>query len=203
MALIGLTMHRDFYAGRRRRDFLCFYTNVSNMAVLVYFGLIAPRLYAVPPLHPLITHMEFAVMMCIMLTCCVFHLMLYPAIRLATRHMPRTRDYYIVYTDNLVIHYLVPLTVFFYWLLCSPQKHKLTAADAFYWTVLPLGYTAWILLRARKKRIIAETDSPYPYPFLDIAALGAKRVMQICAGLYVLCILTGLLVIVPVHLLAS
>ena len=46
ISLIGLTMHRDFYAGRRRKDFFCFYTNVSNLLVLLYFALLAPRLYA-------------------------------------------------------------------------------------------------------------------------------------------------------------
>ena len=45
-SLIGLTMHRDFYAGKRRRGFFCFYTNLSNLIVLIYFALIAPRLYA-------------------------------------------------------------------------------------------------------------------------------------------------------------
>ena len=29
-SLIGLTMHKDFYAGRRRKDFLCYYTNVTK-----------------------------------------------------------------------------------------------------------------------------------------------------------------------------
>ncbi|MBR5303056.1 MAG: Pr6Pr family membrane protein [Clostridia bacterium] len=199
MTVIGLTMHRDFYAGRKRQDFFCFYTNVSNTAVLVYFSLCAPRLYATSSLHPVIPHAEFAVMMCIMLTCCVFHLALYPAIRMAALHMPRTQAYYIVYTDNLIIHYLVPLTVLLYWLLCSPHKHRLSAADALYWTGLPLAYIAWIFYRAGKKRIIKETASLYPYPFLDVGALGARRVLCLCTGLYILCILAGFLIIVLVH----
>ena len=122
-SMIGLTMHSDFYAGRGRREFFCFYTNVSNLAVLIYFALAAPRLYARPRLHTLIPHAEFAVMMCIMLTFCVFHLLLFPAIRLAARTMPRTREYLILCTDNIIIHYIVPLSVFAYWLLCSPDKH--------------------------------------------------------------------------------
>ncbi|MBR5225280.1 MAG: Pr6Pr family membrane protein [Clostridia bacterium] len=201
--VIGMTMHRDFYAGRARRDFFCFYTNVSNMAVVVYFALAAPRLYASEKLHPLIPHAEFAVMMCIMLTFCVFHLILFPPIRKAAQCMPRTREYFIVCTDNLIIHYLVPLTVFAYWLLCSPGKIMLRPADALYWTALPLIYIAYIFLRARKKAVIEETGSPYPYPFLDTGILGSVRVLSICAGLYALCVFSGLCIIALIRLLST
>ncbi len=201
LCIVGLTMHRDFYAGRPRKDFLCFYTNISNLAVLVYFSLAAPRLYARPSWHPLIPHIEFAVMMSIMLTFCVFHLVLFPPIRKAARHMAHTREYRIVCTDNLIIHYLVPLSVFAYWLLCSPQKHVLGTADALAWTAFPLIYAACILLRARHGRIIEETGSPYPYPFLDISVLGCTRVLCICAGLYGLCVLAGLFAIMLIRLI--
>jgi len=201
--VIGLTMHRDFYAGHVRRDFFCFYTNVSNLVVLIYFALGAPRLYARAQLHKLIPHAEFAVMMCIMLTFCVFHLVLYPPIRIAAQHMPRTREYFIVYADNIIIHYLVPLSVFAYWLLCSPEKRTLGPADALYWTALPLVYIACIFLRARRKIIIKETGSPYPYPFLDTDALGTVRVLRICAGIYGLCFLAGLCIIALIRLIAA
>ena len=45
-ACIGLTLHKDVYAHTPRRDFYCYYTNVSNLIVLLYFALIAPWLYA-------------------------------------------------------------------------------------------------------------------------------------------------------------
>lgn len=198
--VIGITMHRDFYAGRGRREFFCFYTNVSNLAVLLYFSLIAPRLYASPRLHAAIPHAEFAVMMCIMLTHCVFHHLLYPAIRKAVRNMPHTQAYRIVCTDNFIIHYLVPLTVLLYWLLCSPGKQRLTMGDSLYWTMLPLGYAAMIFLRALLKGIIAEAGSPYPYPFMDIQALGIARVVFTCSSLYAICVFAGACVILLLRL---
>lgn len=201
-AVIGLTMHRDFYAGRRRRDFFCFYTNVSNLIVLLYFSLAAPRLYTHAQLSPMIPHAEFAVMMSIMLTFCVFHLVLFPPIRQAARTVEHTREYWIVYTDNLIIHYIVPLSVWVYWLFCSPQKHLLGPGDALYWTALPLLYVAYILLRARLAGVIQEAGSRYPYPFLDTGALGASRVARICTGLYGLCVIAGLCLIALVHLFA-
>lgn len=200
-AVVGITMHRDFYAGRGRREFFCFYTNVSNLAVLLYFALAAPRLYAAKSLHRLIPHAEFAVMMCIMLTHCVFHLILYPAVRTAVRNMPRTAAFRIVCTDNFIIHYLVPLTVLIYWLLCSPDKEALSPPDALYWTMLPLGYAVLIFIRARFKGMIEETGNPYPYPFLDIGVFGVKRVLFMCTRLYVLCVFAGLSIIAALHIL--
>jgi len=200
-SVIGLTMHKDFYAGRPRKDFFCFYTNISNLAVLIYFAFAAPRLYANVSLHALIPHAEFGIMMCIMLTFCVFHLVLFPPILRAARCMPHTRDYWILCTDNLIIHYIVPLTVFCYWLFCSPGKASLGMPDTLYWTALPLLYIVCILLRAKQKNIITETGSPYPYPFLDIDALGAACVMRICAILYGLCILAGGLIIMLIRLI--
>lgn len=199
--IIGITMHRDFYAGRGRREFFCFYTNVSNLAVLLYFSLAAPQLYAAESMHRLIPHAEFAVMMCIMLTHCVFHLLLYPAVRITVRSMPRTEAYRIVCTDNFIIHYLVPLTVLVYWIICSPNKQSLAAADALYWTALPIAYIALIFLRAQFKGAIEEAGSPYPYPFLDVSVFGIKRVFRMCVQLYVLCVLAGLLIIAAVHML--
>lgn len=198
--VIGITMHRDFYAGRGRKEFFCFYTNVSNLAVLIYFSVIAPRIYISESLHPLIPHAEFAVMMCIMLTHSVFHLALYPAVKKTVSSMPHTRAYKIVFTDNFIIHYLVPLTVLVYWFFCSPQKLALRAADALYWTALPLCYAGFIFLRAPIFGVIKEAGSPYPYPFLDIQALGLRRVLRMCALLYALCAGAGLLIIAAVHL---
>ena len=202
-AIIGMTMHSDFYTNIRRKDFLCFYTNVSNLAVFLYFAIAAPRLYARSSLRALIPHAEFAVMMCIMLTFCVFHLVLYPPLRLAAKGMPHTKEFLILYADNFIIHYLVPLSVFVYWLLCSPQKHALGAADALYWTILPLVYLARTFLRASRHAIIEETGSPFPYPFLDVHALGAGRVVGICAALYGLCILAGLAIIALTAMLTA
>ena len=197
---IGLTMHRDFYAGKARKDFFCFYTNVSNLLVLVYFSLAAPRLYARITLHPLIPHAEFALMLSIMLTFSVFHLLLFPAIRKSVAKMPHTRNYWIVCADNFLIHYLVPWLVFAYWLLCSPGKNSLRLFDALAWTWLPVTYVLCILLRARSGRIIEETQSPYPYPFLDIRVFGGARVFRCCVALYGLCALAGILCLFLIRL---
>ena len=201
--LIGLTMHEDFYAGVRRRDFFVYYTNLSNLLVLVYFALVAPLLYAKRALRPLIPHAEFALTMSILLTFSVFHLWLMPAVREQLRGVRPSRLLSIVCADNLVVHYIVPLLTLCYWLLCSPGKAALSARDALAWTVVPLGYLLAILVRARLCGVIFGTDSAYPYPFLDIPVLGARRVAITCTGLYAACAFAGLAAVSLVRLAFS
>ena len=190
--LIGMTLHPDFYAGRRRRDFYCYYTNVSNLVVLLYFGLAAPRLYASQALAPLIPHVEFIVTLCIMLTFTVFHLLLFPAVRPSLRGMKRTRTFSIMLVNNLIVHYIVPWLVFFYWLLCAPGKQALRIWDAPLFTLLPLGYLLFIFLRAPACGNICGEDSPYPYPFLNCRKNGPRRVMRTCLRLFFVCIACAL-----------
>lgn len=200
VSLIGLTVHKDFYAGRRRKDFFCYYTNVSNLLVLVYFALIAPRLYASARLRALIPHAEFSLMMSIMLTFMVFHHLLSPAIYRQMRGAPRDREFAIVFTDNLIIHYLVPWLALLYWLLCAPGKQTLGLADALLWTLVPLGYLGYIFLSAPIRGSIGDTGSPYPYPFLNVRELGVRRVAGICTLLFGACAVAGLVVVALTHL---
>jgi len=200
--VIGLTMHKDFYAGIRRKGFYCFYTNLSNLLVVVYFSLIAPMLYKNTRLQALIPHAEFLIMMSIMLTFSVFHIMIFPAVSAAAGRAARTREFYIVLFGNGIVHYLVPWLVFAYWLLCSPGKRALGTADVFLWTAIPAGYLAVILLRAailRENGVIADAGSPYPYPFLDVKALGGRRVARVCFILYAFCLAAGAVMVLCVR----
>ncbi len=176
-SLIGLTMHGDFYAGICRRDYWAYYTNQSNLLVLVYFALIAPFLYADARLHTLIPHAEFAVMLSIMLTHLVFHHFLAPFVMEETIYTPHAPDARIARADSFVQHYAVPLMTLAYWLLCSPGKSRLTLSDAFLWLLFPLLYVGFIFLRARLRGTIHGTKSAYPYPFLDVRFFGGRRVL--------------------------
>lgn len=199
--VIGLTMHKEFYAGDLRKDFFCFYTNLSNLLVGIYFALIAPRLYARHSLHPFIPHAEFALMLSIMLTFSVFHLLLFPSIRIALKRAKHTREFMIACIDNFIVHYLVPWLVFCYWLICSPDKGSLGLPDAVLWTLFPLIYLLLIYVRANSGKIIEETGTPYPYPFLDIAALGKTTVLRMCAFIYGICAAVSLIIVLIVRIL--
>lgn len=198
-ACIGLTLHRDVYAHIPRRDFYMYYTNVSNLIVLLYFALLSPWLYARAALRQFIPVAEFSVMMIILLTHLVFHNLLFPQIRRSMRGAPRNRETAIVFADNLFIHYLVPWLTALYWLLSSPGKDALGIAGALVWLIVPLAYLLCVFLRARRGAL-AGTDSAYPYPFLDAARHGARRVAMTCLLLLMLCIGASLALLLAVHL---
>ena len=198
-ACIGLTLHRDVYAHTPRRDFYVYYTNVSNLIVLLYFALLAPWLYARAALRRFIPVAEFSVMMIILLTHLVFHNLLFPEIRRAARGMPRSRETAIMAADNAFIHYLVPWLTTLYWLLCAPQKDALTLPGALAWLAVPLLYLLHVFLHARRGNL-AGTDSPYPYPFLDVRRLGAARVAGTCLTLLAACVLASVTLLLLVRL---
>ena len=202
-SLIGLTVHSDFYAGRRRRGYYLYFTNVSNLLVLLYFALLAPRLYARAALRPLIAHVEFALTLSIMLTFAVFHHLLLPGVLAGLRGAPRTRELAIMAADNAAEHYLVPWLTFAYWLLCAPGKDALTPADAALWTAVPLLYLLLVLLRSPRGENLPGTDSPYPYPFLDVPKRGARAVACTCVRLLAACVFSGALAVALVRLAFS
>lgn len=203
LSLVGLTMHKDVYAHRPRQGFFVFYTNISTLLVLLYFSLLAPLLYAKSALRTLIPHIEFGVTMSIMLTHVVFHFLIFPCVRRQYACASPSRERSIVYADNWIIHYIVPWLVFIYWIACSPQKSRLLFLDAMLWTVVPAVYLLIVLLTAPLRPALEETGSPYPYPFLDVQQRGLPRVLFTSAGLFLLCMLAGAILIFLTRLALS
>ena len=73
---IGFTLHHDVYASIPRRDFFWYYTNLSNLLVVVYFSFAAPFFYARSAFGRFVPFAEFSVTMAIMLTHLIFHLII-------------------------------------------------------------------------------------------------------------------------------
>lgn len=78
------------------------------------------------------------------------------------------------YLTDMLTHDLVPILYFVYWLVAVP-KGELTWKMPFVWTIYPLLYLAWVLVRG-------PFTGRYPYFFLDVDKLGLGGVM-IHAGL--------------------
>lgn len=88
---------------------------------------------------------------------------------------------------DIVLHYVVPLAAFTFWLFCAP-KSSLKFRHVALWLVYPLGYCAYVLARGAQ-------DGWYPYPFIDAAALGLEKVLQNSAGLTVAFAIGGLILV--------
>lgn len=68
------------------------------------------------------------------------------------------------------LHYATPALYLGWWLLCIPRG-RLAWRDVPAWLVFPAVYLAWALFRGTWAH-------EYPYPFIDVAALGAAAVAR-------------------------
>lgn len=189
--LIGFTLHHDVFSCVPRKDFFWYYTNLSNLLVMGYFSIAAPILYAHASLRRFIPFTEFSVTMSILLTHAVFHFVIFPGVKPQMARILSCGETRMLAANNFVVHYVVPWLVLLYYLLCAPGKDTVPLAAAPVWLLFPLAYSAVIFLHAAARKPIPGTDRRYPYPFLDVALLGKKRVLLICAALLVICAISS------------
>ncbi len=95
-----------------------------------------------------------AVAAAIMLVSLTYHLLL--------RNIWDPQGLYLV--ADVMLHYVVPILYLTYWLLAIPV-HGIRWSDLSRWTLYPIGYFAYALLRGA----LLQT---YPYPFIDVTTLG-------------------------------
>lgn len=93
------------------------------------------------------------------------------------------------------VHTIVPALTVLWWLVLAP-KPKFTGSDLVLWTIWPLAYCAYILVRA-------SSSGFYPYPFLNVTELGATGVAQSVAVLVVVFVIVGFAVVGLERLLSS
>lgn len=86
--------------------------------------------------------------------------------------------------DDL-LHYAVPIAALLHWLL-FPSREPLPATAPLRWLVYPLAYFVWVLARGAWL-------GTYPYPFVDVPALGYARVALNAAGLSLVFLAAGAL----------
>ncbi|SDK43433.1 hypothetical protein SAMN04487898_108159 [Pedobacter sp. ok626] len=68
-----------------------------------------------------------------------------------------------------LLHAFIPVLYVVYWLIFVP-KSTLKWKDAFAWLIYPFVYLVYILVRG-------DFSGFYPYPFIDVGALGYNKVM--------------------------
>lgn len=84
---------------------------------------------------------------------------------------------------DVTLHYAVPLLcVLHWWRVVPPRRMAWLAPLA--WAAWPLAYLAYALLRGHWLQ-------SYPYPFIDVGALGYPRTLLNALGLLVVFLLVG------------
>ncbi|HJR83111.1 MAG TPA: Pr6Pr family membrane protein [Sphingomicrobium sp.] len=95
---------------------------------------------------------------------------------------------------DYLLHYAVPIAMAVYWPAFAP-KIGLRFRDPLLWCVYPLAYLFYVVVRG-------SVDGRYPYPFIDVAALGYGRIVLNSMLLLVAYLLAGLLLVALGRLLA-
>ena len=115
-----------------------------------------------------------ALTMGILLTFLVYHFMLAPFADASK----------LFRLENFLVHYIVPILFLLDWLILD-KRGVYKAKDAFYWTLLPLGYSIFALIKGYvfQIEIPGQENSPYPYFFLNIDRFGFLGVMKFILGI--------------------
>lgn len=85
------------------------------------------------------------------------------------------------------LHTVAPLAILIWWLVHAP-KRRLDYGDLPVFVLWPTVYAAYVFWRGSR-------DGVYPYPFVDRASLGAEAVAVNLAGLTVLFLLGGVVMV--------
>jgi hypothetical protein len=88
---------------------------------------------------------------------------------------------------DIILHDVVPVLYVVYWILFVP-KAGLRWKDTLSWSIYPLAYLAWVLIRGA-------VSGRYPYPFLDVGTLGYTHVLWNAALLLVSFMAAGLAIV--------
>ena len=193
----GLVSHSGLISGQLRRDFFRYYTNLSNLLVVMFF-LIRTLVRITGNYGGFFGSIVFkeiwfySVMMSIFLTFAIFHFVLLPALKKAPSD---SMEFKMIHGySNYIVHYIVPLLTVLDWLIYA-DKAQLRYIWAVLWTIIPWIYVIYALIRGAKGDIIENTESAYPYPFMDVSKYGWKIVARNCFLIMVVFVLCGLLFI--------
>lgn len=162
--------------------FAYFFTNISNIAVVVYFWCnIAAILRGHDANVPWVPKLKYMLMLGITVTCLVAHFML---------------DGGMVFMNGvfnpfmLIVHYIVPICTILDWFLFDKKGH-IGWKDPLVWPTFPLVYLVYINVLVLGFGVRCSEQNRWPYPFLNADVLGVPAVCAVVVGLLVAFIALG------------
>ncbi len=187
----GLMVQLDIFSGQPNWSVLNYFTILSNLLCFVYFvidiGLLTKN-YAKgnTTWHPALKGIS---MMSITVTMLVFHFMLDFNFSMGSAFG----------TSIFTTHYVVPIMVILDWLLWE-QKGNMKVTSPLLWAIAPLVYFAYAMIAAQLGDGIGH-NSRYPYPFMDVDAIGLGKVLFTVLIMVTVFIALGYLYVLADHLL--
>lgn len=191
----GLVLHSGLTRGELRKDFFRYYTNLSNLLVTMFYliRLVVRIMKSYGGFFGKIVFSElwfYSVTMTIFLTFGIFHFVLVPQLRKAPSGSDEFR--FMHSFSNYIVHYVIPLLSLLNWLLFG-NKSEMQYSWAVIWTVIPLCYVVYAMIAGAREKIIGNTDSAYPYDFMDVSKHGKAVVTRNCFLVFLVFVLVGLL----------
>jgi hypothetical protein len=101
------------------------------------------------------------------------------------RHLTTFQGWNLV--ADLLLHYVMPVLFVIDWLVLVP-KQTLKLTDTIFWLAFPVIYLVWTFIHGAYSGF-------YPYPFLNDAELGNARVLLNEAGLLVIFLVLGFILV--------
>jgi hypothetical protein len=156
--------------------FFSYFTILTNILVAIYFTAVVIRRKSRNRLFNS-SGVLTAITGYITIVCLIY--------QIALRHLwqPEGQQWLV---DEL-LHTVIPIAVIIYWYF-NESSFPIRFQQIGVWLLYPLGYLIFILVRGRLSGF-------YPYPFVNVPALGLLRVLLNSAGLIVLYILLSALYI--------
>lgn len=218
----GLFLQSGILVKKPRKNMFVYYTNLSNLIICLYNIFIFIGSFSREgKLYGFLSkpQMWFSMTMMIWVTHIIFHFVLGPVYeKISVKKYieehgeePTKKSFfskYVLYPmtmggtgryndsrsyiGNVCVHYIVPLLSLVQWFICADKSVGFSVC--FVWLIVPLVYFVFTMIRAKSGVPIDKTGSLYPYPFMDLDALGVKKftvniIVTLCAVFLLACVL--------------
>ena len=164
-ALLGCSIKLGLWSGEVRWYQPRYFTTLSNVVAAIYslWALFRGR-DRTPPL------LNGAALMAVLVTGLIYHLLLRGIFGGFT-------PFTIGWLGDQLVHRVVPLLMALDWLLFAP-KGRCALWSPLGWAAFPAAYFVSTVLIARTGLCLPNSNTPYPYPFLNVWALGWGAVLR-------------------------
>lgn len=186
MAIVGFGLY-GLYLQLFPDDFynLTYYTLISNILVVVfwiYLLFLMSKNRVSKLTSPKIIRLKGAFTMAIILTFLVYMILLAP--------IAEPKDFY--NWKNYTLHYIVPIMTIIDWLMLDP-KNQYRKLEPFIWTLIPLLYMAFSLIKGYvfNIEIPDQKHSPYPYFFMNINNIGWDGFLKYAVAIFIFYVVLG------------
>ena len=181
----ALFYETDLWMGTYRQDFHYFFTNISNLVVVIYFWIASVRQLKglETDQSPWCPKLKHALMLAISVTGLVAFFML---------NYGNVFKGGVFHPELLVTHYIVPIGTIADWIIFD-RKGTMSFGEVPTWPIFPLLYLSYAFALVLGCGVWMREESRWPYPFLDIDTKGSTEVLITCIVLVVVFVLLGCL----------